>query len=198
MTQSPFAFLKSLGNSTPNAVLAAAFVSGATRVFPVIERLGKDSTKRTCRGILDDLWSFLNDQTIGDGFQKHLQTLKALPESSEWDSHKPAYYVQRAIGVMWDTVRGLAEKSKQGVLQDWLGGVIEMSSALDGLISINIGHDSHLEDREIQYQQDVFQFLRDRPKLDVPMVAELKERSLQMSESYRIAIEEIARNEAWL
>jgi hypothetical protein len=71
--------------------------------------------------------------------------------------------------------------------------MIQMSNNLDGYI----GRESRLGETEIQCQRDVYQLLKSKSELDDKTIMALHALSIEMSASYEVAVQEVARIQGW-
>src|SRR5215470_14670523 len=69
-------------------------------VAPLVRRLGTTVTKERFEQYLSRVWEAARERAGGADIVEARAAVEELSESSTDDSHRPAYYVMRAIGVL--------------------------------------------------------------------------------------------------
>ena len=118
-----------------------------------------------------------------------LKSIKELPESSkELDSHEPNYYAMRALGMLWHAVRSKHLETTKEALISSISSMLNLSADFDYLIGKRGKRETVLEDREMDYQQEIFRILNNSIIPDSKVITALRKKTIQMSDTYKVAI----------
>jgi hypothetical protein len=185
--------------SASNWAVTANCAAGAERIFPIVDELGTDTSKRLCREALDHFWnSWILNPIDAESAAKWSTSVRALPEATEQDSNKPGYYVSLAVSVVWDALQSLSSTETRKILKSSISGMLGVSADLDYLVRKYTNQAGRLREQEVANQERIFELIGNQPPIPDPsLVLAVKELSLAASDFYRDSIQKIARAKNW-
>jgi len=177
---------------------AMACLTAAERVFPLIDRLASARTKEYCRATLDEVWaSSAGPPPRADAIASQIHGIDGLPESSEDDSHKAAYYAMRAIGLVWHAVRSQAPEAAHQEWRGALSGALSLAADLEVVAQRVATKKPGLRESEIAFQGQILRLIEQEPGLSTHLVTSLRVLGEGMATEFQSAVDDLCRLKGW-
>jgi hypothetical protein len=106
-------------------------------VWPLIQRLGRTETRKTCGEYIETLWALLLDLNAVPSVAKLIMNVGELPEANCDDSNKPDYYVMKSISVLAYALETLVSTTPLSLTESACSAAAEIFGDCDIVLLMN-------------------------------------------------------------